>query len=72
MKGPRSSRRCDPSIRACLVRGQYVGYREEDGADKNSSIETFAAAKLEIDSWRWAGVPWYIRAGKGLAAAATE
>ena len=55
-----------------LVRGQYVGYRDEEGADKNSSIETFAAAKLEIDSWRWAGVPWYIRAGKALTAAATE
>ena len=56
----------------CLVRGQYVGYRDEPGADKSSSIETFAAAKLEIDSWRWAGVPWYIRAGKALAEAATE
>ena len=56
----------------CLVRGQYVGYRDEPGADKNSSIETFAAARLEIDSWRWAGVPWYIRAGKALATAATE
>jgi glucose-6-phosphate 1-dehydrogenase len=56
----------------CLVRGQYVGYRDEEGADKNSTIETFAALKLEIDSWRWAGVPWYIRAGKALATAATE
>jgi len=56
----------------CLVRGQYVGYRDEAGADKNSAIETFAAAKLEIDSWRWAGVPWYIRAGKALATAATD
>jgi glucose-6-phosphate 1-dehydrogenase len=55
-----------------LVRGQYVGYRDEAGADKNSSIETFAAAKLEIDSWRWAGVPWYFRAGKALATAATD
>ncbi len=57
---------------AKLVRGQYVGYRDEDGADKNSTIETFAAAQLEIDSWRWAGVPWYIRAGKALTTAATE
>jgi glucose-6-phosphate 1-dehydrogenase len=57
---------------ACLVRGQYVGYRDEAGADKNSSIETFAAGKLEIDSWRWAGVPWYFRAGKALAESATE
>jgi len=55
-----------------LVRGQYVGYRDEPGADKNSSIETFAAARFEIDSWRWAGVPWYVRAGKALAGAATE
>ncbi|MCU1366349.1 MAG: zwf [Ilumatobacteraceae bacterium] len=59
----------DPDM---LVRGQYVGYRDEAGADPNSSIETFAAIKLEIDSWRWAGVPWYIRAGKALASAATE
>ena len=57
---------------AKLVRGQYVGYRNEEGADKNSTIETFAAMQLEIDSWRWAGVPWYVRAGKSLAAAATE
>ncbi len=55
-----------------LVRGQYVGYRDENGADPNSTIETFAAARLEIDSWRWAGVPWYIRAGKALATASTE
>ncbi|HRE03236.1 MAG TPA: glucose-6-phosphate dehydrogenase, partial [Ilumatobacteraceae bacterium] len=55
-----------------VVRGQYVGYRDENGAAKDSTIETFAAMRLEIDSWRWAGVPWYIRAGKGLAAAATE
>ena len=57
---------------AQLVRGQYVGYRDEDGVDKHSSVETFAAVQLEIDSWRWAGVPWYVRAGKGLAADATE
>jgi glucose-6-phosphate 1-dehydrogenase len=55
-----------------LVRGQYVGYRDEPGVAEDSSVETFAAAKLEIDSWRWAGVPWYVRVGKGLAAAATE
>ena len=55
-----------------LVRGQYVGYRDEHGVEEGSSVETFAAAKLEIDSWRWAGVPWYIRVGKGLAVAATE
>jgi glucose-6-phosphate 1-dehydrogenase len=55
-----------------LVRGQYVGYRDEPGVDPNSNTETFAAAKLEIDSWRWAGVPWYVRVGKALAANATE
>jgi glucose-6-phosphate 1-dehydrogenase len=55
-----------------LVRGQYVGYRDEPGVEAGSSVETFAAARLEIDSWRWAGVPWYVRVGKGLAEAATE
>lgn len=55
-----------------LVRGQYVGYRDEPGVQTDSTVETFAAAHLEIDSWRWAGVPWYVRVGKGLAAAATE
>ncbi len=51
-----------------LVRGQYVGYRDEPGVDPESEVETFAAARFEIDSWRWAGVPWYIRVGKALAA----
>ncbi len=55
-----------------LVRGQYVGYRDEPGVAPDSTVETFVAAKLEIDSWRWAGVPWYVRAGKALASAATE
>ncbi len=55
-----------------LVRGQYVGYRDEPGVAEGSSVETFAAVKLVIDSWRWAGVPWYVRVGKGLAEAATE
>ncbi|MEY4340167.1 MAG: glucose-6-phosphate 1-dehydrogenase [Actinomycetota bacterium] len=55
-----------------MVRGQYVGYRDEPGVAPDSQVETFVAAKLEIDSWRWAGVPWYVRCGKGLAAAATE
>jgi len=57
---------------AQLVRGQYVGYRDEPGVEPDSHTETFAAAKLEIDSWRWAGVPWYVRVGKALAADATE
>jgi glucose-6-phosphate 1-dehydrogenase len=56
----------------CMVRGQYVGYREEPGVAADSQTETFVAARLEVDSWRWAGVPWYVRCGKGLARAATE
>jgi glucose-6-phosphate 1-dehydrogenase len=55
-----------------LVRGQYVGYRDEPGVDPQSQVETFAALRLEIDSWRWAGVPWYIRVGKALKQSATE
>ncbi len=56
----------------CLVRGQYVGYRDEDGVDPESDTETYVALRTEIDSWRWAGVPWYIRAGKGLPVTVTE
>ncbi len=55
-----------------MVRGQYVGYRDEPGVAADSNVETFIAARLEIDSWRWAGVPWYVRCGKGLTSAATE
>jgi glucose-6-phosphate 1-dehydrogenase len=55
-----------------LVRGQYVGYRDEPGVDPESTVETFVAARLEIDSWRWAGVPWYVRVGKALPQRATE
>jgi glucose-6-phosphate 1-dehydrogenase len=55
-----------------LVRGQYEGYRNEDGVAPDSDVETYVAAHLEIDSWRWAGVPWYVRCGKGLAESATE
>ena len=56
----------------CLVRGQYIGYRDEDGVKPDSTVETFAAMSLEIDSWRWAGVPFHVRAGKALAATALE
>jgi glucose-6-phosphate 1-dehydrogenase len=49
-----------------------VGYRDEPGVAADSQVETFVAAKLEIESWRWAGVPFYVRCGKGLTAAATE
>jgi glucose-6-phosphate 1-dehydrogenase len=55
-----------------LVRGQYEGYLDEDGVAADSATETFVAAKLEIDSWRWAGVPWYARVGKAMAQSATE
>lgn len=55
-----------------VVLGQYDGFRSEDGVEPDSTTETFAAVRLEIDSWRWAGVPWVIRAGKGLARTVTE
>jgi len=55
-----------------LVRGQYAGYQKEPGVAKNSDVETFCALRLFIDSWRWEGVPWYLRSGKYLAATATE
>jgi glucose-6-phosphate 1-dehydrogenase len=55
-----------------LVRGQFAGYRNEPGVAPDSRRETFAALKLEIDSWRWAGVPFYIRAGKSLPVTCTE
>jgi len=55
-----------------LVRGQYRGYVDEDGVDGGSDVETYAAVRLEIDSWRWAGVPWLIRTGKCLGVTATE
>ncbi|MEM7288688.1 MAG: glucose-6-phosphate dehydrogenase [Actinomycetota bacterium] len=55
-----------------VVRGQYLGYQEHDGVADDSTTETFAALRLDIDSWRWAGVPFYIRAGKGLADTVTE
>jgi glucose-6-phosphate 1-dehydrogenase len=55
-----------------LVRGQFYGYRDEKGVAQNSLIETFAALKLEINSWRWKGVPFYIRAGKCLPVTCTE
>jgi len=55
-----------------LVRGQFRGYRQEPGVAPDSKVETFAALKLHIDSWRWRGVPFYIRAGKSLAVTCTE
>ena len=55
-----------------VVRGQYAGYRKEPDVAKRSDVETFCALRLFIDSWRWAGVPWYLRSGKYLAETATE
>jgi glucose-6-phosphate 1-dehydrogenase len=55
-----------------LVRGQYAGYRKEPGVAKRSDVETYCALRLFIDSWRWQGVPWYLRSGKCLAATAAE
>jgi glucose-6-phosphate 1-dehydrogenase len=55
-----------------LVRGQYAGYRKEPAVAKSSDVETFCALRLFIDSWRWEGVPWYLRSGKYLADTATE
>jgi glucose-6-phosphate 1-dehydrogenase len=57
---------------AHVVRGQFDGYRDEAGVASDSNVETYAALKLEIDTWRWAGVPFYIRAGKRLPLTATE
>ena len=64
------------SIRALrpaeIVRGQFRGYRDEAGVAPNSDVETFAAVRLHIDSWRWQDVPFYIRAGKSLPVTCTE
>jgi glucose-6-phosphate 1-dehydrogenase len=64
------------SIRALgpgdIVRGQFRGYREESGVAPDSRVETFAVVRLLIDSWRWQGVPFYIRAGKSLPVTCTE
>jgi len=55
-----------------IVRGQFRGYRDEAGVAPNSDVETFAAVRLHIDSWRWQDVPFYIRAGKSLPVTCTE
>jgi glucose-6-phosphate 1-dehydrogenase len=79
----RSIRPLDPaSMKGNIVRGQYTrgtiggeevpGYRESDGVSPTSSVETYVAARLEIENWRWSGVPFYIRTGKALAQRATE
>jgi glucose-6-phosphate 1-dehydrogenase len=55
-----------------MVRGQYDGYRKEPDVARNSDVETYCAVRLMIDSWRWEGVPWYLRSGKYLKTTATE
>ena len=55
-----------------LVRGQYRGYRQEEHVDPQSDVETFCALRMYIDSWRWAGVPWFLRSGKCMANTAAE
>lgn len=65
----KSMRPLDP---AHVVRGQFRGYRQENGVAPDSQVETFAAVKLYLDTWRWAGVPFYIRAGKNLPVTCTE
>src|SRR6267154_1545604 len=61
-----------PLAPAQVVRGQFIGYREEPGVAADSQVETYAALALTIDSWRWGGVPFYLRAGKRLPVTATE
>jgi glucose-6-phosphate 1-dehydrogenase len=61
-----------PLARTDIVRGQFRGYRNENGVASDSEVETFAAVRLHIDTWRWAGVPFYIRAGKRMPVSATE
>jgi len=79
----RSIRPLDPNtMRGNVVRGQYTrgqingeevpGYRESEGVAPNSKVETYVAARLEIENWRWSGVPFYVRTGKALARRATE
>jgi len=55
-----------------VVRGQFRGYKQEPGVSADSPVETFAAVRLEVDSWRWKNVPFYIRAGKNLPVTCTE
>ncbi|MGB6198372.1 MAG: glucose-6-phosphate dehydrogenase [Candidatus Acidiferrales bacterium] len=65
----RATRPLDPGD---VVRGQFSGYRKESGVAPNSEVETYAAVKLLIDTWRWAGVPFYVRTGKNLPCTSTE
>lgn len=61
-----------PLTQRDLVRGQYAGYRREPNVARNSDVETYCAVRLHIDSWRWNGVPWFLRSGKCLPVTAAE
>jgi len=61
-----------PADAATTVRGRYAGYLDEEGVDEASTTETFVATRLEIDNWRWAGVPFFLRTGKHLPERVTE
>jgi glucose-6-phosphate 1-dehydrogenase len=68
----RALRAMRPLERNDVVRGQFAGYRNEPGVVRDSQVETFAAVRLHLDTWRWSGVPFYIRAGKRLPETTTE
>ena len=68
----RALRAMRPLTPGDVVRGQFRGYRDENGVASDSQVETFAAIRLHIDTWRWAGVPFYIRSGKRMPVSATE
>ena len=68
----RAFRAMRPLTPADVVRGQFRGYRSEKGVAPDSQVETFAAIRLQIETWRWAGVPFYIRTGKRMPVTATE
>lgn len=61
-----------PLVPEDMVRGQYEGYRDEAGVAKDSDVETYCAMRIWVDSWRWAGVPWYLRSGKCLQKSGNE
>lgn len=65
-------KQCQAMTSENTVLGQYVGYLDEEGVSAQSKTETFVATRLMIDSWRWAGVPFYLRAGKSMPGTATE
>jgi glucose-6-phosphate 1-dehydrogenase len=69
VKALRATQLCDPKR---VVRGQYRGYRQEPGVSDESIVETFSAMQLDVDNWRWAGVPFYLRTGKALKEKVSE